>query len=446
MMYLPRRSAGTPVGLSGNLAGGRVRPRSNGLTLVEMLVSLAITLMLLFAIVTIFKWMGDGVNSGRATIDLSSQLRQATNLLQQDLDGLTVQTQPWAYDERTPGYFEYIEGPTYDTEGDLDPKFATTSDIDDVLAFTSRRKGKPFVGPSATGRLLESEVAEIIWFCYNPVTPVTQTNATSDPPVTTNLYRVVVPVRPDPNPNLQRPDFQRIDRLRPAGYTLEELSRRNNRFLHIRRPKSANPSSDDDYLRVHELNIDISDAYPSNIRANYPQLKTFVSPQNLVLANVLSWDVRIYHPTLMEKNGGKATPIGPEHPDYGGTDLRRGAYVDLGYLKTSRSVYPAPALPDPTFQYNPDPRCLLKYATWDTWPYYYEHDGENQDEALDTMIDEGTNGLDDDSLNGADDPSERETAPPYPFPMRGLQVRFRIMEPDSGMIRQVTMVADFVPG
>lgn len=435
MTYLLRGSTGTPIGPPGNLAGGRGRPRSHGLTLVEMLVSLAITLMLLFAIVTIFALMGDGVNSGRATIELSSQLRQATNLLQQDLDGLTVQTQPWADDEKTPGYFEYIEGPLYDTEGELDPKFATTSDIDDVLAFTSRRKDKPFVGPSATGRLLESEVAEVVWFCYNPVTPVTETDATSDPPVTTNLYRVVIPVRPDPNPNLQRPDFQRIDQLRPEGYTLEELSRRNNRFLHVRRPDS---SASDGKLKVHELNIDIT--------TNAPQLKAFALPENLVLANVLSWDVRIYHPTLMEKNGGKEIAIGPEHPDYAGTDLRRGAYIDLGFLKTARSVYPAPALPDPTFQYNPDPRCLLKYTTWDTWPYYYEHDGENQDESFDTTIDEGTNGLDDDNLNGADDPSERETAPPYPFPMRGLQVRFRVMEPDSGMIRQVSMVADFVPG
>ena len=67
-------------------------------------------------------------------------------------------------------------------------------------------------------------------------------------------------------------------------------------------------------------------------------------------------------------------------------------------------------------------------------------------ESSDTTTDEATNGLDDDGAHGIDDPGERETAPPYPFPLRGIQIRIRAMEPDSRQIRQVTMVADFVPG
>ena len=188
-------SVRTPSGGQSPFCGANGRWRDHGLTLVEMLVSMAITLIMLFAIVTIFSWMGKGVNAGRATIELSSQLRQGTNLLQQDLDGLTAATLPWADDDAAPGYFEYIEGPFADTDGAVDPTLAKTYDVDDILIFTSRRKGKPFIattGAGATKTLLESQAAEIVWFCW----PMTPTDQTTKIPVTTRLYRVVVPVRP----------------------------------------------------------------------------------------------------------------------------------------------------------------------------------------------------------------------------------------------------------
>ena len=82
---------------------------------------------------------------------------------------------------------------------------------------------------------------------------------------------------------------------------------------------------------------------------------------------------------------------------------------------------------------------------YDTWSFHYEHDGVNQDSSEDTLIDEGTNGFDDNGDGVVDDPGELETSPPYPVPLRGIQVKIRVFEPDSRQVREVTIVQDFLP-
>jgi hypothetical protein len=57
----------------------------------------------------------------------------------------------------------------------------------------------------------------------------------------------------------------------------------------------------------------------------------------------------------------------------------------------------------------------------------------------DSLIDEGTNGLDDNNDGIPDDPAERETSPPYPVPLRGIEVRIRCIEPTTKEIRQITI-------
>ena len=103
----------------------------------------------------------------------------------------------------------------------------------------------------------------------------------------------------------------------------------------------------------------------------------------------------------------------------------------------------------------PHPKSKLNrvtpYATYDTWSVQYEADGLNQD--LDAFTDEGTNGLDnpDPTLPpnlqnpAVDDVSERETSPPDPFPLRGIQITVRVLDPDSRQVRQITVVNDFTP-
>lgn len=48
-------------------------------------------------------------------------------------------------------------------------------------------------------------------------------------------------------------------------------------------------------------------------------------------------------------------------------------------------------------------------------------------------------------VNGTIYSSERETLPPYPFPLRGVQIMIRVYEPDTRQVRQVTVVQDFLP-
>ena len=94
---------------------------------------------------------------------------------------------------------------------------------------------------------------------------------------------------------------------------------------------------------------------------------------------------------------------------------------------------------------------------YDTWSLSYESDGLDQDSV--NGADQGTNGLDDNgngqfdespyqnwtNLVDLSDPGEAETIPPYPFPLRGVEVRIRCYEPSSRQVRQVTVRHTFVP-
>ena len=107
-------------------------------------------------------------------------------------------------------------------------------------------------------------------------------------------------------------------------------------------------------------------------------------------------------------------------------------------------------------------RILFFARVYCTWSSHYEHDGVDQDEGGSGPVDEGSNGFDDPvdaagkhyrsssppsiAPNGVvDEPDEMETSPPYPVPLRGIQIKIRVFEPDSRQIREVTVVQDFLP-
>ena len=83
-----------------------------GFTLIEILVSTALTLLLMAAVVTMFGSIGKSVNESRSTLEMSDRLRSAAAILQKDLAGATVTVLPPRRVED--GYFEYIEGPIGD--------------------------------------------------------------------------------------------------------------------------------------------------------------------------------------------------------------------------------------------------------------------------------------------------------------------------------------------
>lgn len=73
-------------------------------------------------------------------------------------------------------------------------------------------------------------------------------------------------------------------------------------------------------------------------------------------------------------------------------------------------------------------------------PIGNENDGIDQTE--NGIIDEFTNGIDDNGI-GVDDLTEVEGPTPYPVPLKGIQIKIRIFDPDSREIREVTVTSDF---
>ena len=146
--------------------------------------------------------------------------------------------------------------------------------------------------------------------------------------------------------------------------------------------------------------------------------------------------------------------------------MASGAYVDLQH--GSANTLLAPFLVYPHFAGEGDPASKLHASlganggrrTYDSWSTHYEANGKDED--LDGAVDDGTDGLDNDGdgtidesaydANGngsyadaGDDQGEQETRPPYPYPLRGIEVRIRCYEPESRQVRQVTIRHTFVP-
>src|SRR3990172_2189044 len=94
-------------------------PRSSGFTLVEMLIAMAITLVMIGAVVTLFANISNSVRNRRAVVEMSGQLRHARNMLQQDLQGATCPGFPWQRPDENRGYIEIIEGPRHEGQASV---------------------------------------------------------------------------------------------------------------------------------------------------------------------------------------------------------------------------------------------------------------------------------------------------------------------------------------
>ncbi|MHB8864037.1 MAG: PulJ/GspJ family protein [Pirellulaceae bacterium] len=521
-----------------------------GFTLVELLVAMALSLVIILAITQVFRLVGDNVLAGRAVLEMSGQLRSAADQLQRDLDGLTVPVRPWPETSAGAGYFEYYEGPFWDMGlgpvGAARYRETSVGDFDDVLMFTVRTSGTPFVGqimasihPSSDPsniqlfidpsnplhrQTLESRVAEVVWF-----TRFNDRNRDGQPdPGEVSCHRRVFLVLP--NVDLSHPTIQALSPLqffsafdlsvRTTGTSptwgrvansLEDLTRRENRIAHdmsgawpptaatSNRPfpslfwrallvpqgsvATMGPDSawgaagvDDDGSGVTD---DISEA--GHFGTDDATLPIDMAPwalpgplpteafaemygSDLILSNLLAFDVQAYDPTVpIYQAASSSDPVLPSDPGYVVGNplpvLGQGGYVDLSYgrytgVPLGSSMFSDPPLArsgmqlsTPTFWGQP-PGLVCLPAVYDTWSLAYEHDGIDQDGMLfgDTYgVDQGTNGLDDNGTHGVDDVTERETSPPYPVPLRGIQVRMRIIDRDTRQVRQMTVSSDFIP-
>jgi hypothetical protein len=154
-----------------------------------MLIAMAVTLVMIGAVVALFANVTNSVRNRRAVVEVSGQLRHARNMLQQDLQGATCPGLTWQRPEDNLGYIEIIEGPFREGNAsallDGDPPFypfdngeidrATSiipasnlpfksvpgqsnwetdggglGDHDDILMLTVRNEHEPFVGRAPT--------------------------------------------------------------------------------------------------------------------------------------------------------------------------------------------------------------------------------------------------------------------------------------------------------
>ncbi len=216
-----------------NIRKPRPAPRARGMTLVEMLMATALTLIMFAAVAQIFGMMGSSMRDARATIELSGNLRSVRNHLQNDLNNLTVEVLPWVHPGAGQGYFEIIEGPDRDVDfavqdvisDDPNHNGSVAGDADDIICFTAYSKGEPFVGliqghlrNDGLGTLpykywidrsdpneftvITSQYAEIVYF--TKLTPADDRNLFDwnapnrrDANETVTLYRRTLLIRPD---------------------------------------------------------------------------------------------------------------------------------------------------------------------------------------------------------------------------------------------------------
>lgn len=194
---------------------------------------------------------------------------------------------------------------------------------------------------------------------------------------------------------------------------------------------------------------------------------------DVILTNVIGFDVKAWDPQAPVFGRADAAVL-PGDPGYdaalsafvsgaaGATPpISYGAYVDLNYANgvVSPPVFLGTPFSHPGRLRDPAGNNRLPLV-YDTWSFHYEHDGIDQ--FGDGNFDLGTNGFDDDGDGVVDDGpnvdldgdgvftgpaelGEMETTPPYPVPLRGIQVKIRTFEPDSRQVREVTVIVDFLP-
>ncbi len=447
---------------------------ARGFTLIEMLVSLAITMIMMGAVVSLFAVITDSVSGSRSLIEMSDRLRACRNRIQADLQGVTVSVMlPPRRPENDEGYLEYIEGPYRD--GDYTPSTPNNNvptilgDADDVLMFTTRSKAEPFVGKYNGTATVESQVAEVAYFAV----PNGQIlDATTNPNATRlyTLYRRVLIVSPGLRnvagfPSLVNPNWYDSNDVSAhaenVGGTptmvpnsLGDLTKRENRFAHF----SPSPAPAPLYGFPFNLNTKPSGGIgPAGLNAYLGPMSAGGGAPNpdrtgddVLMTNVLAFDVQAYDPGVPIYSSSNIALLPSDTGYYNGTNTGAvGGYVDLGYTLSSPPT-PAPAFMKPAAQMsivpsaatamvlaptipsvywnslntstnllNPTPSASISNAgtppstfTYDTWSLHYEADGINQ--GAHASADWATNGLDDDGNGIVDDGLELDTQAPFP--------------------------------
>ena len=418
-------------------------------TLVEMLVATAATLILLGIVMTMFEILGEAVNESRTVGELEAQLRTVSTLLQQDLLGTSVKADSSGLtcpaDSSTGnGYFEVIEGPNtdlWDSSGSGFDKSGTTpgpgnssddrivGDTDDLLFFTTQSiSQEPFSGNFGINSTTTSADAEVVWFCK-------PTPNSSNPTLYTLYRRCLLVVGQFPESPF---DSQGSMPYTSAFFELYDLSARCE-VSNGNQRMQLNTLQDLLLRRNRFAHYDFSMTDPpfvlASVIATRPVLAFSGSRigEDVLMTNVLSFDVRLLDPTASERRLG-VTRLTPGDKDYWAASLNSGSspiYVDLGYNSSNTTSTPA----NSDFSgYGMNNHRLqatkTTHRTWDTWSNSYT-----------------TNGIDDDLISDVNNISIDNSTelPPYSSQLQGIQITIRCYDPSSKKIRQTTVINSFLP-
>ena len=518
-----------------------------GYTLIEILISVSLSLFLLLGVTHMFRAVGTSLTDTQATLNMTRNLHQVARTLRNDLENLTYSDPGTSITPltRDRGYFQIIEGmntPSTTNSGltnthvlstmvarnpDTGNSDYTVGDVDDILMFTAKSSvDAPFRGLIA-GDVAESTLAEIVYFVRG-----------------NTLYRRVLLILgtdvllPTDSPFFATNDISVYSDggvLKPN--TLSTLERRENRFGHWTNPDRlehpfpfpiyfTNSSADTRawyYLRMPTL----EECAHTNWYAGRPLSKQWSTPsttsyggtqlynnaptapywdfwenpngwnvqdtqsgsiedfvtkptrheragEDIVLTNVLSFDVKVWNPYWVPLSGANATSLDywappqyvdlgqdtmfnlqgdkpsvdynwwtspPSMPwgnglnvnDVGPTENRfgfcsKGRYAITAdgaqqvYTGSGSGSWTGPAMP-----------CV-----YDTWTEQYEEDPKL---AKDGPPAGGLgNGL---NPSRKTDYDQWECPPPYTMPLKGIEITIRCFDPRSRNIKQIRIVKDF---
>ncbi|MCC6126193.1 MAG: prepilin-type N-terminal cleavage/methylation domain-containing protein [Pirellulales bacterium] len=465
-------------------------PPRHGYTLIEILVATTLSLLILGAVVQLFGVVGTSITQSRSIMESAERLRATQNRLQADLEGLTVTPMPPRRTEFNEGFLEIIEGmvgqgeyfpssindltknqpfpagvpnnsqavprPINAETGNTD---TTVGDFDDILVFTTRSTGKPFIG-RYNGVAIESNLAEVIWFVRGRT-----------------LHRRVLLVAPQLNLAVVQPtpfyENNDISARMQGGVivpnTLSDLTRRECRYAHY--GLTANDPFPYDSRSWRQLGFptlresasshnNVPNCAPGNwtaINSGAANTAAAITAAVQPKTEVDFWTINPDSPlptnplsdtALIAPGDDTSTRIADDVIltnvigfDVKVWDIVAGQYVDLGFNPTINTTFSSLGNLN-----SPLVATATTARVYDTWCNTYDLARTPSGTLVPARDGFDTPTLTNTSGTGiVDSDAELAFVTPYASPLRGIQVKIRIFEPDSRQIREVTVEQDFLP-
>jgi prepilin-type N-terminal cleavage/methylation domain-containing protein len=363
-----------------------------GLTLIEMLIATAITLLMMAAVVNLFANLSGSIRNRRAVIELSSQIRQVRQRLTRDLAGCTVPLKPaglvpWQRAGEGIGYFEIIEGEQSDTDpsdllddrdpedgypdgidedtsliptdnagqlvqrdnsGDIIGKVNGLGDFDDILALTVQSDDQPFTGlyqlPDQTksGESMFPDPTNDSHWIRVPVESnlaevvwyagENPADGSLGEPGMRRIYRRAVPIAPILPDN--------VNTMRGYNVSLSAFQQYND--LSVRRDRSSSNIELNTLADLTRREYRYGRGGGSEFPFPFENNRLSNDPKYLVLNDALAFDVRVYDPgaPVYTVSGGVLVQPGDpawdaeadkDRVDTTYSPVTYGAYVDLGW-------------------------------------------------------------------------------------------------------------------